>query len=478
MRFRLFRDLVELCFGQLLAAVVTLLAFASLARTLDTEHYGFVEFAAALSLFFAMLVDFGLGSVGARELARDPARASHHAAIIPAVRLLLAAVAIPVMGLSGHLINGSPEAQPLVWLFSIGLLAIPWRLDWLLQALDRMRAVATGQVLRSAVFAVGVYLFVRGPRDVVRVGLVEILAAGSAVLFYLALQVAYVTPLRLRFSPSDLKSLLHQASSIGLSNVVWALHQYVHLFLLGTLVGGEETAWFGAAHRIVAAMLIFSYAYHFNLFPTMVRWIADSPRRFDELMRASFRMVAWAGVLIAFGCSLFARPILEIVFGERFGTAAPAFAILVWAFPITTLGGHARWSLIASGQQRCVLLAQTAGAAVALPISPFLILRYGAVGGAIAMVAATLVVWLTAHLFAMRHVGRIPLLPSVGWPLSLAILVAVPLTLFDPSPWLPWLKAILLAGAVVLAPLGNPAFLPDLRLLAQAKSDLPSRESV
>lgn len=478
MRFQLLRDLVALCFGQLLATVVTLLAFACLARTLDTEHYGFVEFAAALSLFFTMLVDLGLGSIGARELARDPARAPHHAATIPAVRLLIAAVAIPVMGLSGMLINGSPGAQPLVWLFAVALLGIPWRLDWLFQGLDRMRAVATGQVLRSAVFAVGVFSFVRGPHDVVRVGLVEILAAGAAVLFYVVLQVAYITPLRLRFSPSDLGPLLHQASSIGLSNVVWALHQYVHLFLLGTLVGGEQTAWFGAAHRIVAAMLIFSYAYHFNLFPTMVRWIADAPLRFDELMRASFRMVAWAGVLVALGCSLFARPILEVVFGERFGTAAPAFAILVWAFPITTLGGHARWSLIANGQQRCVLLAQTAGAAVALPISPFLILRFGAVGGAIAMVAATLVVWLTAHLYALRHVGRIPLLPSVGWPLSLAILVAVPLALFDPSPWLPWLKAILLASAVVLAPFGNPAFLPDLRLLAQAKSDLSGRESI
>lgn len=478
MRFQLLRDLVALCFGQFLATVLTLMAFAYLARTLDTEHYGFVEFAVALSLFFAMLVDLGLGSIGTRELAKDPGRAPLYAATIPAVRLLIAAAAIPVMGLSGLLIHGSPQTLPLVWLFAIGLLAIPWRLDWLFQGLDRMKSVATGQVLRSGVFAAGVFLLVRGPRDVVRVGIVEVLAASAVVLFYVVLQVAHVTPLRLRFSPPDLKSLLRQAASIGLSNVVWALHQYIHLFLLATLVGGEQAAWFGAAHRIVAALLVFSYAYHINLFPTIVRRVEDSPQRFDELIRASFRIVGWTGTLAALAFSLYARPILEIVFGERFGTAAPALAILVWAFPITALGGHARWSLIANGQQRCVLLAQMAGAAVSLPVSPFLILRYGAVGGAIAMVAATLVVWFTAHLYATRRVGRLPFIPNLGWPLTLALLIAVPLTTFGSSPWLPWLKAAVLAAAVILAPWGDPAFIPDLRRLAHAKSDLPSRESV
>jgi O-antigen/teichoic acid export membrane protein len=478
MRFQLLKDLVALCFGQLLATLVTLLAFAFLARTLDTEHYGFVEFVVALSLFFTMLVDLGLGSIGARELAREPASASHHAATVPALRLLIAVAAIPVMGLSGLLIHGSSRAQPLVWLFALALLGIPWRLDWLFQGLDRMWAVATSQVLRAVVFAVGVFLLVRGPDDVVRVGLVEVLAAGAAALFYVVLQAASVAPLRLRFSQPALAGLLRQASSIGLSNVVWALHQYVHLFLLATLVGGEQAAWFGAAHRIVAAILLFSYVYHFNLFPTVVRGAADSPERFDELMRASFRIVGWAGVFVALALSLFARPVLETVFGERFGTAAPALAVLVWAFPVTALGGHARWSLIANGEQRCVLRAQTAGALVALPISPFLILEYGAVGGAIAMVAATLAVWLIAHVHAVRRVGRIPLLPPLGWPLFLALLAAVPLAVLGPSPWLPWLKAALLAAAAVLAPWGDPALLPDLRRLAHAKSDRLGHESL
>jgi O-antigen/teichoic acid export membrane protein len=475
MRFQLLRDLVELCCGQLLATAVTLLAFAHLARTLDTENYGFVEFAVSLSLFFTMLVDLGLASIGARELARTPDRAAHHAATITAARLLLAAVAIPVMGLAGLLIDGSPRAQPLVWLFALGLLGVPWRLDWLFQGLDRMRTVATGLVLRSALFALGVFLVVRGPHDVVQVGWVELLAAGAAALFYAGLQVARVAPLELRFSPPDLKLLFRQAASIGLSNVVWALHQYAHLFLVGTLVGAAETAWFGAAHRIISALLVFSYVYHFNLFPTVVRGAGDSPQRFDELTRASFRIVGWAVVLLALAVALFARPILELVFGARFGTAAPALAVLVWTFPITTLGGHARWFLIANGEQRSVLHAQVAGALVSLPISPFLILEYGAVGGAIAMVAATLAVWLVAHLAATRRVGRIPFLPKLGWPLWLALLVAALLTALGSPQWLPWLKAGLLAAAAA-APWADPEFLPDLRRLAQAKSGLRSGE--
>jgi len=46
-------------------------AFALLARRLDPNEYGAVEFAVALALFFAMVVDFGLETIGARSISRN-----------------------------------------------------------------------------------------------------------------------------------------------------------------------------------------------------------------------------------------------------------------------------------------------------------------------------------------------------------------------------------------------------------------------
>ena len=65
---KLLRDFLALASGQVLSKIIIFVAFAYLARTLEPEYYGFVEFAVALSLFSTIVVDLGLGSIGAREL--------------------------------------------------------------------------------------------------------------------------------------------------------------------------------------------------------------------------------------------------------------------------------------------------------------------------------------------------------------------------------------------------------------------------
>ena len=64
------RDFLALSGGELLAKLAGFAAFAYLARTLGPEHYGAVELAVALVMFFSLVVDFGFGSIGARELAQ------------------------------------------------------------------------------------------------------------------------------------------------------------------------------------------------------------------------------------------------------------------------------------------------------------------------------------------------------------------------------------------------------------------------
>ena len=466
---KLARDFLALSSGQVLSKIVIFGAFAHLARTLEPEYYGLVEFAVALSLFWAMVVDLGLGAIGARELAKDPKRAESLTAAIPAARLLMAVVVVPIMGLGAQLLGQSGETVSLVWLMGLALLALPWKQDWLLQGLEMMRGVAIGDVVRATAFAIGVLVFVRGPRDLIQVGFAEILAAGSAALFYLGYQYSRIGPVRLRFSIRQIRDLFSQASFIGLSQIVWAINQYVQLILLASMVGGEKTAFFGASHRIVASLLIFSSVYHFNLFPALVRTTLESTGSFDRLMRASFRPVAWTGLLVAVFFTLFARPVLEFVFGTRFGEGAPALAILIWALPITALSGHARRALIAKNRQKQELFAQLAGTAVTLLVTPVLIWQYEEVGAAIGMVAANLTVWFAAHAFARIHVGPLPFVPSLARPAALAALVALPGVTLGVSMWVTF---ALFVAAVACAPLWDRELIPDLRRLAHAKSDL------
>ena len=143
-----------------------------------------------------------------------------------------------------------------------------------------------------------------------------------------------------------------------MSSVVWSAAQYAPLFLMGTIVGGSDTGIFAGANRLVASIAGFSFVYHFNLYATAARVAAEDHMAFVALMRNSFRLVAWVTIGGALGISLAAAPILGIVFGPDFESAAPVLAIMIWTVPVMFLSDHAR-CVAHSGEARAECLFRT-----------------------------------------------------------------------------------------------------------------------
>jgi O-antigen/teichoic acid export membrane protein len=147
---QLVRDFLALSGGELLAKLAGFAAFAYLARTLSAEGYGAVELAVALAMLFMLVIDFGFGPIGARELAREPARAAQLAAAIPTARSVLALLGVAGMLLCSFLLDQPRETRTLIRIYAVSLLAVPWTLNWLLQGLDLMPWVALAQAVRFA----------------------------------------------------------------------------------------------------------------------------------------------------------------------------------------------------------------------------------------------------------------------------------------------------------------------------------------
>ena len=473
---RLLRNLVSLSTGEAISRLIGFTAFALLARRLDPHDYGAVEFAVALALFFAMLVDFGLETIGARRIARDRKEVNQLAAEIPAARLLMAFLAIPLMD-AVPIVTGQPEhTVHLVWLFSLGLLAVPWFQRWLFQGLNMMDWVSIGQVIRSAVFCLGVLIFVRGPADLLTVGKVEIMAAAAAAVFYLAVQHKLVAPLRLHFSLKAMRRLYRESAFVGLSQIVWASNQYWSTILVAVLATAVELSLFGVAQRIVFAAVAFSWVYHFNLFPPLSRSLAESPRAFDSLVRASFRSISWLGIMISLAGVLFADVVIRVVFGEAFEAAAIPLAILVWAIPVTLLSGHARIALIAGGYQSSVFMSQLAGVVMTVVVGVVTIPFYGAIGGAATTLASYLAVWIASHMLAIRRIAPLPFF-EVLRPLGVAMTIGVLREVFAPSSLVAGIAA--LAAYLILGLLFDRELLADIgRLLARrTPAPLPIKDS-
>lgn len=473
-RFRLVRDFAALSGGELVSKVAGFLAFAYLARVLEPAAYGSIELAAAMALFFALVVDFGFGPIGAREIAKRPERAESLAASVPAGRLLLAALAVPLMGGIGQLLGQPAQTEQLIWLFAASLVFLPWVQRWLLQGLDMMTWVSGGQALRMIVFTGLVLALVDGADDLLRVGWIEIAAAATLAGYFAWVQGTRITPLRLSFRLKDLAALAKEALPVGAEQLVWAANQYAPTLMVAVLLGGADMAWFGGAHRLVLSLGTFVWLYHFNLFPTLARSAGEGSDAVNALIQPSFRVTAWGSIGLALGLALLAGPITRIAFGEAFGEATLPFAVLIWVLPLGLLNGHARFGLIAAGEQVRELHAQLVGAAVTLAVGLVAIPNLGPVGGAVAMLASNLAVWAVAHRAMTLHVAPIPFLGPVWKPALWATVLASLALGFGPDePWLvaPGVGVVFLASAPFL----DRQLLGDLKRLARAKSAPPPR---
>lgn len=471
-RFAMIRNLGLLGVGQVLTKGIAFIALATLARRLSRAEYGAVEYALGLSSFAWLIIDGGLGAVGVRRLSQHVASAGELAAQIPVAQLILALGVAPSMFLLAAFSAHDRLALTLVGAMSLSVLLLPFKQDWLFQARGQMSHVVVSQVIRTGVFMLIVVFAVWGDANTQLVGIAEIISVASTTGYLLLMQHLLVTPARLSFSRDALIGLAREGLPIGAGAICWAATQFVPLFVLTPLAGMEQTAYFGAAHRLGVSLVTFSWIYHFNLFPVIARRIHSGGAHDDSLLRLSIRITGWGGIGIALALSLAAPRMLPLLFGPAFSRASIPFIILVWTFPLTLLSGHARWLLVAAEHAGDMLKSQVLGVVAALVASGVFIPWLGAKGAAAAMTLACVAVWLSSQLLADRRGRHVPFKPCVAPMLAAAVvLTAARLTALAN----PWLEAAV--GSIAFAALGlifDSSLREDLLWLAGRQRNVPA----
>ncbi len=456
----LVRDYAALAGSEIMSKAAGFVAFAYLARTLGPDAYGTIEFTVAIHMVAFLVVDFGLAPIGARAITNDPTRAHGLGRQIPALRLLLSFVAYASMLLCTVAI-GRSDALPLVALYGLSLLASPWKLNWLLQGLDLIRFVGPAQLVYMVAFALGVVVVVRSPEDMMRVGFVEIGAATLMAGYFITIGRRHVPDLRPKFDTAALRPLFREAAPVGVSQLMWAVNQFGPTLVVASLLASDAVAYFGAAHRILLSLGSFVFLYFFNIYPSLVRATENGAADFARGVGLSFRLTSWTSAVIGLVGTLLAVPICTLVYGDAFAPTGELLGLLIWVLPLSFASGHARFALLASGNQRMELVTQTLSAVVTLVGCVVLIPIHGIGGAAMAMLASASLGWLTAHFAFTRSVAP---LPSVGPFLRPAGALALAFGFAQMSPLAsPWTTTLCATG--ILLGVGLVLEWPFLRTL-------------
>ena len=412
---------------------------------LGPAGYGNLEFTLALMTFFALSVDLGLSTYGAREIAKQRSRAAILLRDISLLRALLALACFTVVVVLALLME-KDEVKVLLILYGVSLLGIPGLLHWFFQGHDLMHWVAVAQIIRQGVFAALVLPFLTETTPLFYIGLFECASVSAVALFCVWIvrrNPAWRLP-ALRFDWPALLKHLREAAPIGLCDMAWAMLWYFSTVLLGFMVTDQQLGWFGAAHRASGAVQTFVWLYFFNLLPSISRCVGQPRESLLRLMERSQTAVAWGGLFVALLLTVLSRPALMLAYGAAYENAAAPFSVLVWAVPVALISGHYRYALVAYNLQKWLLYWTALSALAGALAGPLLISRYGPLGAAVAALGANVIVLALCYETVRRRIAEIPFAARLVRPL-LALAVSL-------SPlWAPWEVNPWLRGALIAA---------------------------
>jgi O-antigen/teichoic acid export membrane protein len=435
-----FNRFAPLASGEILSRVIALVATAYLARVLGATGFGQIAFAAAVVAQFGTALAAGIGEVGAREIARAPARIRQIAAGGALARLLGSIVAISFV-LALTLILPLDRGTKQVTALS-ALLLIPLALDtgWVYKGAGKTQRIGWALLIDQGVSLVLIVLFIRDATKVTTVPVLQALGDMIASVF-LAIPL-----LRGRWRVPDRAAVAELPRQSGLITVSRSLRTIIISFdiiLLGLMVKSADVGLYSAAYRIVFFVMAIVYASHVAFLPEMSRSGADTGRMSSILSRAVGLSVTVALPFVVGGWMV-APSLMSLIFGEAYRGGAVALQLLLVSILFIAIHGTTRNVFLARERLGTETAIVGIGVVTNIVLNLILIPRSGITGAAVATVIGEGVILVFA-LGAVLVMGLRPTLSQLLPPLIAAAGLVLAMTWFGLEQPLP---AVIAVGAV------------------------------
>ena len=364
----------------------------SLTNRLGRVGYGRVEFAFNVVFWLVLLVRDGFEAIASRELARHPRLVRPLVNHILAVKLALAsALYIGLMAVCLPAFKGDAERM-LLALYGLMLFTTAVGVDYVYRGLERVGIIAVSLLVRTGVYAVGVWMLVG---DAGRVAWVPVcLVVGEAV----GIGLIWAGYVRERGWPRPvagwrfLRVFLRRGSPVLMIQVAQTVLTSIDFMVVAMLRPFDDLGLFAAPHRMVTAILTFGLIFQQVVFPTLARSWRASPAEGRRSLDAIVRVMAMGLVPIAIGATVLARPLVHLLFTAEYGPSALLLALGIWRAPLLTLAFLYRAALIALNREKVGVRLLVTGAIASGPLVAvsYTLFDLAGASGAIVLIAAVL----------------------------------------------------------------------------------------
>lgn len=393
--------------GANVANKVLMFAFYIIAaRHLGVGEYGVLSGALAFVTMFSVLTDLGLGNITAREIARDRAVAPQYVGNSLA---MVGLATIAVVGLIVVLVNVlhyPARSAHAVYVLCVLVVAGAFTayFAYVFLGLERMYLTATAQLLQTVMMVVGGLVLVRGPASATRYAALYAVVSTAVAAFVAVVATRYVGWVRPRFRLAQWTPLLRTSLPVGAAVAMVSIYYWNGHAILQRVHGDAAVGVLNAAFRLVMGACFAGMALSAALYPLFSRYYVTDSARLAGVFRAGLRYASmWALPVAALTIPL-ARPVVVLVYGPEYAASAAVLRVLVWWGAAAIYSSMLSNYVLAANRAALVTLQCLVSLAVNVTLNVLLIPRFGAMGAAVALVAAE-VSGVALLLVLLRRIG-------------------------------------------------------------------------
>lgn len=353
------RNFSVVAVAQAITWTATFIFTLAQARFLSPAHFGELSLALSYAALLAVVVDFGLSTKLARDVAQRPVTAGRALVATLVVRVGLWCLAMPLVWASTVILGYRAELQTSILILGASLLVggFATSLGAYFQGREDFLFPSLGSIAQRASAAVfGVWALALG-QGVVVVAVVYVLASLLQVLVLLPGMRRHPVS-SMAFERATVANTFRGATILGCFFILSSFYYNVDMLILQRLVPPENLAWYAAAYRLFnAALMVVGFASGMVLYPVLSRLSAGSREGLRYAMERSFAFLFASGVFMTLTLIVAADQVVALVYPAReYREAATALRLLAPGVAAMYANGVFFLALLGMGFERRLLV--------------------------------------------------------------------------------------------------------------------------
>lgn len=313
--------------GRVITAFLGIVSIKVITNYLPTDIYGQYTTLYEFIGFFAIAADFGLYTIGVREMAKKEKPEEDILANILSIRIILI---ILTLGLSILVANLIPKYQGTyvssgIWLVAIttSLMLLHGTLTSVLQYRLKMLyaniALTIGKILTVSYIVTTIFYI---SPDNIDKGFTHLLYAGiignsTMVLLTLIIVTRYIK-VRLKLNWQFAKDILIKAFPLGLSLILSTIYFKLDVILLSLLRDYHETGLYGVSLKFMEILTVIPVFFMNSALPSLTENFRNNMQKFVSLIERSWHFLLIIATPLLIGGVILAFPLTFLISSPQF----------------------------------------------------------------------------------------------------------------------------------------------------------------